>query len=77
MKRLLLPLVVVLLVVIVALQNTEEVATRVLFTDIRLPHAILLLTMAGLGFVTGIAVTLWTARKRRNGAKSDKANKSV
>ncbi len=70
MKRLVLPLVVVLLIVIVALQNTDEVSTRLLFFDVRLPLAILLLTMAGLGFVTGIAMTLWAARKRRNAKKA-------
>jgi uncharacterized integral membrane protein len=69
MKRLILSLVAVLLVVVVALQNTEEVSTRLLITDVRLPLAILLSTMAGLGFIAGIALTLWAKRKRRTDAK--------
>lgn len=49
--------VLVLLVLIVILQNTQAVETRVLFLSFTLPRAVLLLSATAVGFVLGLLVS--------------------
>lgn len=46
--------VAALLVLIVALQNTEAVETKVLFTTVTVPRVVLLFVMLLVGYVVGI-----------------------
>lgn len=70
--RLILTLVLALLVVIVVLQNTEAVETRILFATVTMPRAVLLLTTTLIGFALGILTSLvWMRRQNKAGA-SDK-----
>jgi lipopolysaccharide assembly protein A len=46
-------------VLIVILQNTEPVETRVLFLSVTMPRAVLLLVTTVIGFLLGI---LWSVR---------------
>ena len=58
-------LVLAALVVIVALQNTEEVETRVLFATLTMSRALLIGVTVGSGALVGLAGGLWIARSRR------------
>jgi len=60
---------VVLLVVIVVLQNTEPVDTRVLFATLSMPRAVLLFVTFATGFVIGL---LARDRVRPPGAEKKK-----
>lgn len=56
----------VLFVVIVTFQNTEQVDTQLLFTTISLPIALLLFTTLAIGFVLGILTTgIVLARRKK------------
>ncbi len=46
--------IVAILVIIVALQNTEAVETRMLFATISMPRALLLFVTLLVGFVAGV-----------------------
>jgi uncharacterized integral membrane protein len=46
------------LIVIVVVQNTEQVQTRILFITIEMPRAVLLAVTALLGFLFGLLVGL-------------------
>ena len=46
--------VLVLLIVVVVLQNTEKVDTKLLFFTISMPRALLLAATAAIGFLIGI-----------------------
>jgi uncharacterized integral membrane protein len=48
----------VLLMMIVALQNTEPTETRILFFSFTMPSALLLFTAALLGFAVGVLSSL-------------------
>ena len=50
--------VLVLLVVIVVLQNTERVDTKILFFTITMPRALLLVATAAIGFIIGLMLSL-------------------
>lgn len=66
--------VVSLLALIIFLQNTEAVDTKVLFTTITMPRVLLLI----LTFMTGFVVGLITASQvLRKSAKPDKSPKKV
>jgi uncharacterized integral membrane protein len=57
--------VLALLVLIVILQNTAAVETRVLFVTITMPRAVLLIGTTLVGFLLGMLVALrWTKRNR-------------
>lgn len=62
--RLIVMLVLAVLVVIVLLQNTEAVETRLLFATVIMPRALLLFTTALVGFALGILVSLMWIRKQ-------------
>lgn len=56
--RLIAILVLAVLVVIVVLQNTEPVETRLLFATVSMPRAVLLFTTALIGYAMGILTSL-------------------
>ena len=45
--------ILAILVLVVALQNTANVETRILFATVTMPRAILLFVMLAIGFVIG------------------------
>jgi uncharacterized integral membrane protein len=49
--------VVGILIVVVTLQNTQEVDTRLLFVTISMPRAVLLIVTLIIGFVIGLLVS--------------------
>ena len=51
-------LVVIVFVAVLVVQNTEEVVTRILFSEFRMPRAVLLFVTFALGFVVGAIVTM-------------------
>jgi putative membrane protein len=55
--------ILVLLGVIIILQNTEAVETRILFFSITMPRAILLMGTVCIGFALGILVSFFAKRK--------------
>lgn len=59
-----LTLIAAFLLIVVILQNTDTVETRILSATIQLPRAILLLLAIGCGFALGYATGWW--RRRRN-----------
>ena len=48
----------VLLIIIVVLQNTERVDTNILFYTITMPRALLLAAAAAIGFIIGLMSSL-------------------
>lgn len=58
-------IVAIVFVAVVVIQNTEEVVTQVLFAEIRLPRAVLLIVTFAVGFAVGAVATL----KLRNRGK--------
>jgi uncharacterized integral membrane protein len=57
--------VVVLCLLIVILQNTESVETRILFVRMTMPRALLLTGSLLLGYALGVGTCLYLVRKRR------------
>jgi len=55
--------ILTLLGIIIILQNTEQVETRILFLTITMPRAILLMGTSLIGFALGILVSLFFQRK--------------
>ena len=55
--------VVVSLAVVVALQNTQQVETKFLFTSITMPRVLLLLSALALGFIIGFITAGLLRRK--------------
>ena len=53
-----------LLILIVVLQNTEPVVTKILFLSITMPRAVLLFGTTMIGFALGVLVS-FTMMKRR------------
>tara|TARA_R110002072_G_scaffold10569_3_gene49107 strand:+ start:12292 stop:12495 length:204 start_codon:yes stop_codon:yes gene_type:complete len=51
------------LLVVVIFQNRAEVKTEILFVDITMPRAVLLFTMAVLGFLAGVLFQRSRAKK--------------
>ena len=58
-------IVIAVLAVIVFLQNTETVETRILLLTVRMSRALLLILTFVLGFVTGVLVA-GNFRRRKN-----------
>lgn len=54
-----------LLALVVVLQNTEPVTTRLLFFTFEAPAALLLFAVGLVGFVLGLAAALLGGRRRR------------
>ena len=57
--------VLTLLGIIIILQNTAQVETKVLFFSITMPRAILLMATTLIGFALGILVALFFPRKEQ------------
>jgi len=55
--------ILVLLGIVIILQNTEQVETRLLFVSITMPRAILLMGTTMIGFALGILVSLFFQRR--------------
>jgi uncharacterized integral membrane protein len=60
--------VVLSLAVVVALQNTQQVETKFLFTSITMPRVLLLLATLTLGFIIGI-ITAGLLRRKSDKSK--------
>ena len=56
--------VLILLIVIVVLQNTERVDTKLLFFTITMPRALLLAATAAIGFIIGLMSSLKIRRSK-------------
>ena len=56
-------IILILLIVIVVLQNTQSVETKILFFTITMPRALLLIASAAIGFVLGLLSSLRISRK--------------
>jgi uncharacterized integral membrane protein len=57
--------VLIVLTIVVILQNTEEVDTRILFVTVTMPRALLLLVTFLIGAVSGMAVAAWWHRRKK------------
>jgi lipopolysaccharide assembly protein A len=57
--------ILALLGVIIILQNTEPVETKLLFLSITMPRAVLLLGTTLIGFALGVLVSLFFQRKEK------------
>jgi uncharacterized integral membrane protein len=55
-------LIVTLLLVVVVLQNTQSVETRILFLTVSMPRAVLLLVTTSAGFAVGVLVAILTGK---------------
>ena len=55
--------VLIIVILVVTLQNTETVETKILFVSIAMPRAILLLGTALVGFALGIIFSYVTEKK--------------
>lgn len=53
------------LVLVVILQNTDTVETRLLSATVEWPRAVLLFVTLAIGFVLGVATSLWVGLRRR------------
>jgi len=63
-------IVFVLLILIVILQNTEEVETKLLFITMDMPRALLLFINLLIGYLLGIATMIVLKRRAANTAKA-------
>ncbi|MGA1844694.1 MAG: lipopolysaccharide assembly protein LapA domain-containing protein [bacterium] len=59
-------LILAVLCLIIVLQNTATVETKILFITITMPRAILLLTTTAIGFALGVLVSLIVCKKQRS-----------
>jgi len=62
--KLIVALVAILLIVIVILQNTQPVATRLLFITITMPNAVLIGLSLLIGVAAGIVIAMTLSGKR-------------
>ena len=60
---------VAVLVLVVVLQNTGSVETRILFATVTMPRAVLLFVTLLAGFVLGLVASGWRGQER--GKKTD------
>lgn len=66
--RLIVLVVLTVLIVVLALQNTETVDTRLLFATVSMPRAVLIFTSAAIGFLLGVLASVYWARKGEKAA---------
>jgi putative membrane protein len=59
-------LILAILCLIIVLQNTAAVETRILFITITMPRAVLLLTTTAIGFALGVLVSLILCKKQKS-----------
>ena len=53
--------------IIIILQNTQQVETKILFMAITMPRAVLLMVTTLIGFALGVLVSFLFQRKERKG----------
>ena len=63
--KLIVALVLAVLTVIVVLQNTEAVQTKLLFITVTMPRVLLLFLMLVIGFILGIVASLGWSKKKQ------------
>jgi putative membrane protein len=63
--KLIVTAILAMLGVIIILQNTEPVETKLLFLSITMPRAILLMGTTLIGFALGVLVSLFFQRKNK------------
>lgn len=56
--------VLAVLCIVIVLQNTETVSTRVLWVQVDMPRALLLFLTALIGFIAGVTVSVFANRGR-------------
>ena len=61
--RIVIAIVVAILAVIVALQNTQAVETKLLLVTITMPRAVLLFVTLLVGFALGLITATWLSRR--------------
>ena len=59
-------IILALLCLIILLQNTATVETKILFITITMPRAVLLLTTTTIGFALGVLVSLIMCKKQKS-----------
>ena len=57
---------------IVVLQNTEQVSTRILFITITMPRAVLLFGTTCIGFTLGILFSFFMRKRKNEDASADR-----
>lgn len=62
--RLIAAMILAILVIVLMLQNTEPVRTRLLFATVEMPRALLLLTTVLVGYALGILTAVIWLRPR-------------
>lgn len=65
--KLIISAILALLLLIVVLQNTQAVETKILFTSFTMPRAVLLFGTAIIGFVMGVLVTFRAGKRAPKG----------
>ena len=68
--KIILIIVISILALIIFLQNTEAVDTKLLFVTVTMSRALLLILTFGLGFATGLIAMSYMSRKPKK-AKAD------
>jgi len=63
--KLIIALLIAIVTVIVVLQNTEAVETRLLFVTVTMPRVLMLFLMLVIGFILGIITSLSRTRKNK------------
>ena len=58
-------IVIAVVIVILAVQNREQVETRLIVTTVTMPRALLIAVTGGIGFLAGM-LTSWHLRHRRS-----------
>jgi len=66
-------LVLAALSLIIVLQNTQAVETRLLLVTITMPRAILLFVTLVIGFVLGMVAAGWLGHRRKRAAERQQA----
>ena len=62
--KLIIAAIIAILVIIVVLQNTQAVETKLLFMEVSMPRAMLLIVTLLIGFVLGLIAASAIRRKR-------------
>ncbi|MGB2984301.1 MAG: LapA family protein [Phycisphaerae bacterium] len=61
--RIIIAIVAAILVIIVVLQNTQTVETKLLFVTLTMPRAVLLFVTLLVGFALGLITATWFSRR--------------
>jgi len=69
--KLIVAAIAVVLVVIVILQNTASVDTRILFMTVSMPRALLLFVAMAVGFAGGLVAAMSVLKKKSGGGAAD------